>query len=207
MGVPGTDCLFSDVTRYDFGNDWQRVFGRMPQLLEYPCHAGDYEADRAAALQEGQVWEREGRERVEEDDQPPEALYIGDLYNYYHIVAKLRLMYVLDETTLAGDNKAAEARQLLAIWHDPDGRIVRSCRMSADDVYKHTAVLNSGSIDDFPTWMDAEVGDDYNWDGILGPPLKAEDEDGDSEEGSDEDEDGDGEEGSDEDEDEGRASG
>jgi len=90
-------------------------------------------------------------------------------------------MYVLDEATLAG-NKAAAERQLLAVWHDPDGRVVRSCRMSPVEVDENTAVLNSGSIDDFPTWMDAEIGDDYNWDGVRGPPP-IEDEDEEEEEG------------------------
>jgi len=68
-------------------------------------------------------------------------------------------MYVLDETTLGG-SKAAQERRLLAVWHDPDGRVVRWCRMSPREVDEDTAVLNSGSVDDFPTWMDVEIGDD-----------------------------------------------
>lgn len=169
MGLPGHDCLFSDV-RYAYGDAWQRIFGRMPQLLEY-ASPDVYEAARADALQTCQGRERRDKERVEEEggEWPRDAMYIGDVYNYYHIASKIRLMYVLDEVTLSGE-KRPEDRRILAVWHDPDGRIVRSCRVSADEVDSETAVLNSGSISDMPTWMDAEIGDDYNWDGILGPP-------------------------------------
>ena len=186
LGEEGRDCLFSDV-RYAYGNAWQRIFGRMPQLLE--CLRTDYEADRAAALQVGQDMEREDKEMIESEggEWPRDAAYIGDMYNQYHIAATCRLMYVLDEATLAGD-KRVEERKLLAVWHDPDGRIVRSCRMSPDEVYTQTATLETVVRDDKSTWMDAEIGDDYNWGGILGPPpIEGEDED-EGEEGSDEDE-------------------
>ena len=31
------------------------------------------------------------------------------------------------------------------------------------------ALINTASIDDHPVWMEAEIGEDYDWDGPLGP--------------------------------------
>ncbi|KAK3934137.1 hypothetical protein QBC46DRAFT_454406 [Diplogelasinospora grovesii] len=180
MGAPGFDYLFSDAARYDYGDAWQRVFGRMPQLLEY-AGPGDYEAKRATTLAEGQEWERGDKERVEEDggEWPEDAMYLGVLYNYYHLASKVGIIYVLDKETLGEDEEGEDVshddRQLLAAWYDPDGKTVRWQRMSGDEVCEHMAVINSASIDDHPIWTEAEIGEDYDWDGPLGPPSIAED--------------------------------
>ena len=175
MGPRGFNYLFSDASRYDYGDDWQRVFGRMPQLLEY-YGPGDYEARRATALAEGQEWERGDKEGVEEEggEWPEDGMYLGDLYNYYHLASKVHIIYVLDEETLAQEEDDepvdVDDRQLLAIWYDPNGKSVRWRRMSWDEVCDHAAVINTASIDDHPIWTQAEIGEDYDWDGPLGPP-------------------------------------
>jgi len=78
--MDGADCLFSDPTRYAYGDAWQHVFDRMPQLLEYPS-LGDYEANRAGALLKGQANERQDKERVEAEGGrwPEDALFIGEI--------------------------------------------------------------------------------------------------------------------------------
>ncbi len=175
MGAPSFDFLFSDASRYNYGDTWQRVFDRMPQLLE-PTMPGDYQAQRATALAEAQEWESEDKATIEEEggEWPEDAMYLGDLYNYYHLAAKVGILYILDEETLGngkhGEDIGCGDRQLLAAWYDPDGKVVRWRRMTGDEVCVHTAVINSASIDDHPIWTRAEIGDDYDWDGPLGPP-------------------------------------
>ena len=174
MGAPSFDFLFSDASRYNYGGTWQQVFDRMPQLLE---HTGpsDYHAQRATALTEAQNWESEDKATVEEEggEWPEDGMYLGDLYNYYHLASKVGILYILDEETFGNGKHGHDMnygdRQLLAAWYDPDGKVVRWRRMGAGEVCTIAAVIDSASIDDHPIWTRAEVGEDYDWDGPLGP--------------------------------------
>jgi hypothetical protein len=147
----------------------------MPQFLE-DGKSSDYEARVAAALAEGQERERLDKEQVQEEGGkwPEDAMYIGDTYNYYHLAAKMSILYILDKKTLGGD-KAAEERLLDGIWYDAEGRTVRSRRMTPQEVHDHNAVINSASIDDHSIWTEALISDDY-WDGDLAPDYLSEDE-------------------------------
>jgi hypothetical protein len=113
-------------------------------------------------------------------------MYAGDLYNYYHLASKVGIIYVLDKETLGedqeGEDVSSDDRQLLAAWYDPDGKTVRYRRMTGEEVGQHSGVINSASIDDHPIWTLAEIGEDYDWDGPLGPPPIEEDRENESDE-------------------------
>ena len=179
------ECVFSDAARYGYGEDWQRLFGRMPQLLE--CDDG-YEEERAAKFAEAQ--EKEGEDGCEYDGSLGE-LSLGDLFNRYHLASQVGVLYVLDEETLGEDEDGSEVshddREILVVWYDAYGKTVRWRRGRADNISNEMALINTASIDDHPVWTEAEIGEDYDWDGPLGPRSTEEGEESDSDGESDND--------------------
>lgn len=144
----------------------------MPQLLEIARRSYDYEAARTEALQTCQEFEREDRAAVEEEGGkwPEDATYLGDLYSMYHLAAKVRIIYVLDEKTLGFQEEGSQERKLLAAWYDGTGKTVRWNRLSPREVYDTWGLIELGGFDDHPVWTKAEIGEEYDWDGPLGPP-------------------------------------
>ncbi len=184
-GEPYHQRFLSDAARYSYGEDWQRLFSLMPQLLE-PNPRYDYEEERAAAFAEAQ--EAEGYD--------PEALgelLLSDRFNHYHLASKVGILYVMDEETLCEDEDGSavshEDREILTVWYDAYGKTVRWRRDRADYVGDHMALLQTASIEDHAVWMEAEVGEDYEWDGPFGPRSTEEggesDSDGESEHAGD----------------------
>lgn len=166
----GPESVFSDAARYNYGEDWWRVFGRMPQVLE--CHAG-YEAERAAEFARAQ------EESDEEDEElggwSRDDFSLAELFNDYHLASKAGVIYVLDEETLGEDDEEDGSavsygqRELLVVWYDAQGKMVRWRRRGAVDISQEMALINTASIDDHSVWTEAEIGEDYDWDGPLGP--------------------------------------
>ena len=165
----GPECVFSDATRYDYGEEWQRVFGRMPQLLE--CGAG-YEEERAAEYAKAQ--EDSDPEDEELGGWSKDDLSLGELFNRYHLASRVGVIYVLDEQVLGEDEDGSEVpdddREMLVVWYDAHGKTVRWCQKSAVDLSQEMALINTASIDDHPVWTEANLGEDYDWDVPLGPP-------------------------------------
>jgi len=58
--------LFDDVARYNFGSDWQKIFSRIPQLVDTFCDPESFAKGKSNALQEVhdiEEAERHGRSR------------------------------------------------------------------------------------------------------------------------------------------------
>jgi hypothetical protein len=180
---PEAAYSFSNAARYDYGDDWQRVFGRMPQLLGTP--SSDYEEKRSLALAQGQKWERRDKKQILRDggDWPEDAWSLGDMYNRYHLESQVGVIFVLDKETLGPMDGAGEeagqapSRRLLAAWYDAYGKTVRWRRMTAREAAWETSVM-VGEKDDMSVWTQAEIGEDYDWDGPDGPPAIEDDEEG-----------------------------
>lgn len=182
-GAPYHQRFLSDAARYSYGEDWQRLFSLMPQLLEpNPC----YEEERAAAFAEAQ--EAEGY-----DPEALDELLLSERFNHYHLAPQVGVLYVMDEETLGEDEDGLavshEDRKILTVWYDADGKTVRWRRDRVDYVADHMALLQTASIDDHTVWTEAEVGEDYDWDGPFGPRSTEEggesDSDGESEHAGD----------------------
>jgi hypothetical protein len=97
------------------------------------------------------------------------------LFNRYHLASRVGVIYVLDEETLGEDEDGSEAvsyddTKVLVVWYDAHGKTVRWRRRSAVELAQEMALINTASIDDHPVWTEAEIGEDYDWDGPLGPP-------------------------------------
>ncbi|AEO67624.1 9d292cb1-dc2c-478e-9732-1b4dbd51ef8b [Thermothielavioides terrestris] len=181
FGGVGPECVFSDAARYNYGEDWRRVFGLMPQLLE--CH-DDYEAECAAEFARAQ-------ESDEEDEElggwSRDDFTLAELFNHYHLASKVGVIYILDEETLGDDREddddekdgsagSYSQRELLVVWYDAQGKTVRWRRRDAVSISQEMAVINTAAIDDHPVRTEAEIGEDYDWDGPLGLSSMEEDE-------------------------------
>ncbi|KAH8889138.1 hypothetical protein GQ53DRAFT_723921 [Thozetella sp. PMI_491] len=169
----GGNVVFSDAALYDYGESWEHIFRRIPQLLEIARLGQNYEAEVAESLQICQEFEREDRAVVEENggEWPEDASDLGQLYSQYHQAAQVGIIYVLDEETLGGPEEVVSERKVLAAWYDGYGRTVRWNRMTPHEVLDTWGIIASGGFDDNPVWTDAEIGDEYDRDGPLGPPY------------------------------------
>jgi hypothetical protein len=175
-------CVLSDAARYGYGDDWQRVFGRMPQLLE--CGAS-YEEERAAEFARAQGEESDLEEEEALGGWSRDELSLGELFNRYHLASKVGVIYVLDEETLGDDGNGLEGvscddREVLVVWYDAHGKTVRWRRRSAVELAQEMALINTASIDDHPVWTEANIGEDYDWGRPLGPSLTEEGSESDS---------------------------
>lgn len=161
------DVVFSDASRYNFGDSWQRVFSRMPQLLEILHQSYDYEATFNETLQMCRRFERKDKEAVEEEgyEWPEDATYLGDLYSEFHLAAKVHIIYELDEKTLGLREEHSQERKILAAWFDANGKTVRWNRLSPHEVNDVSGLIDMGEFDDHPIWTKAEIGEEYDWDG------------------------------------------
>ncbi|KAK4235642.1 hypothetical protein C8A03DRAFT_46246 [Achaetomium macrosporum] len=164
------DFLFSDPARYDYGDSWQRIFCRMPQLLE-PSDPENYEADCAAELAQarGEDCLDDGGAKEQDGESTEASLGLRDRYHYYHLACKAGVICVVDvETPLTQrmwEELRPSERPLLVAWYNADGKTVRSCWMSVGEVCQHAHQLTSSSaLDDHAVWNEAKVGGDYDWD-------------------------------------------
>ncbi|KAK0717316.1 hypothetical protein B0T26DRAFT_675641 [Lasiosphaeria miniovina] len=74
--------LYSDPVLYNFVPDWDRIFRRIPQLLDVP-HGDTYEAGRQEELRKGRSWQRSEKRDIEAGggEWPEDATYLGVLSN------------------------------------------------------------------------------------------------------------------------------
>ncbi|KZF20521.1 hypothetical protein L228DRAFT_249277 [Xylona heveae TC161] len=148
----GHECLFDDMTLYDYGSHWDRIFTRFPELVADPFADLDRKEKktrdaRAEALRE---WKEE-----EVDELDYEA------FLHYHVTAHF---FVEDRETLFGNGR------MLIVWLDDQGRVVRETRIdTTEQLYEVFGLCSDGSIYECSgTWLDGEVGPAYQHDGELG---------------------------------------
>ncbi|OAA41491.1 hypothetical protein BBO_05477 [Beauveria brongniartii RCEF 3172] len=175
--------IISDAQRYDYGEAWQRIFTRIPQLLDNKRRVNSYDGELAAELTKAQKWEREDRKDVEEEggDYEEDGMYWGDLYGQWHLAAQVAVMYVLDEETLGTSEQGSSSDgKILVAWYDAYGKTVRWRRMAVAEVLEVHGLLSVGSYDDHPVWTKAEIGSAYDRESESLPPTPEGEGDSDS---------------------------
>ncbi|KUI70186.1 hypothetical protein VM1G_06139 [Cytospora mali] len=169
--------VFRDARRYNYGggDGWRRIFTRLPQMLDPSSVSPDrYEDEKKEALEECYEAEQQDTAEVGEQGGDPEedGTYWMELYSGYHYAAKVGLIFVADEEMVRAAAVDLASAKVLAVWFDEMGRVVRHTRMSADETW-NVEVLETvmcGVLPERGEWMRAEPGEDYDWDGPLGPP-------------------------------------
>lgn len=162
--------VLNDASLYDFGPNWERIFLRMPQLLETSESADEFEESVQEALEGGIEAEAGDPELAEQDGYDPDedGLPWPVFYSPYHMALVMKRIHILDTKTLTSEGR--NAGKVLVIWYDERGRTVRSSREalnSASDI----AVLDNCILEEYECWMNAKIGKDYQWGAPLGPPY------------------------------------
>lgn len=173
--------IFQDPNRYNYGsgNGWRRIFTRLPQILDpYRCSPDDYEVRKQKAREGCIDAERQDIQEVEDQGGNPEedGTYWAELYSDYHYQAKVGMVLVVDEETLHAATEDAKSAKVLAIWFDEMGCVIRHTRMTAQETWnvEGLEMTMGGALREHGEWKYAELGEDYDWDGPLGPPFEAE---------------------------------
>lgn len=180
--------VFQDPARYNYGggDGWRRIFTRLPQILDpYRIAPEKYETKKKEALDQCIEAERQDIADVEDQDGDPEedGTYWMELYSAYHYKSKVGMILVADEETLRVENPASA--KVLAVWFDEMGRVVRYTRLTAQETWnvEGLEMTMGGALAEHAEWTLAEAGEDYDWNGPLGPPFNSDDDE--EEEGED----------------------
>jgi hypothetical protein len=104
--------LLNDASRYDFGDNWERVFMRMPQLLE------KWRVDAQVYRQRVQQALMDVRRRDEEEWRSGgiPTTPTSKLYEDYHWAMQVGSLFVVDERTLS--STVPDAGTGLVVWFD-----------------------------------------------------------------------------------------
>ncbi|KAK7739878.1 hypothetical protein SLS53_005471 [Cytospora paraplurivora] len=169
--------VLQDAKRYNHGSDdgWQRIFARMPQMLDPSCvSADDYERAKQTALRECYLKELEDTREVEEMGGTPEedGTYWMEVYWKYHEKAAVGVIFIADEEMIRAAAEDPRSEKFLAVWFDEMGRVVRYKRLAEGEasVLEMRMSVMGGDLE-CSSWMGANPGEEYEWEGPLGPPA------------------------------------
>lgn len=168
--IGGRVTVYNDLSLYNFGSNWEKVFLRAPQLLDNTCLFEEYQEYIEEALEEGIEFESTDPQRAKEDDYDPvedENPWIC-FYSEYLFRLTAGRIHIVDEKTLA--SKGPDAGTVLVMWYDECGRAIRYYReksMHAAEI----ANLAPCYLKDYACWDNAEIGEYYEWGAPLGPPY------------------------------------
>jgi hypothetical protein len=88
---------------------------------------------------------------------------------FYHWVLALGILCIADEKTLSSEGP--DAGKVIVVWYDECGRVVRWVRKTGRQVFDTMGSIKDGSVQASSPWIDAKVGEDYQWDAPWGPPY------------------------------------
>ncbi|RFU24761.1 hypothetical protein B7463_g11577, partial [Scytalidium lignicola] len=159
--------LFDDATHYNYGSEWQKIFSRIPRLVDSRVSPED--------LKKRNV--RRTMERAEAQDQKEAENYHLDLetssqssrfsdeidYSSYHWDSVIGMIWI-------ADFEALQSGKALMAWYDDCGRIVRSIRIDPKEIQTFSGMLIQGIAYELGQWQLADVGDDYEVGGVCCPP-------------------------------------
>lgn len=174
LHIGGSDIvtfILDDAARYKYDPEWQKIFLRIPQLVDRPPYKSispaDFEAGKNTAIQgyeeqmEAENFHRDPETSSQsEDEDEYDNLYLSA----YHAASVIGTIWIADsEALLSG--------KVLLVWFDDHGRTVRSLRMHPSHIQNLEAEMDNGGGAMFePLWEIAVVGDEYERGGVCGPP-------------------------------------
>jgi hypothetical protein len=179
--VDDEDRLLNDEELYNFGDDWRRILDVMPELVGYNFeywqsnqpHLKEAEDGlvKAKAYLAGDDMQGESFEWIDElqNDWPVTAteankIILGLLRSSVHQTCVVNYLIVEDKTAL-------ETEQLLLVFLDGKGRVVRQTRLGPSEAEDMGGSWLSLSWYEVPEWTDGEIGEDYQEGGVCGNLL------------------------------------
>jgi hypothetical protein len=173
----GENTIVDDPRLYDFGDDWQRIFLRAPQLLSVQQSFEEYNEALEEALHPESESESESDTSDADACADPNAdgeseSESGPDYTPYHWAMVTGRIHIIDRVTLASASECQgpDSGKLLIVWYDACGRVLRSYRETVNNAADITAVDNA-ILDDNPCWLNGEIGENYCWGAAFGPPY------------------------------------
>lgn len=162
--------LLNDADLYDFGNEWQRVFNVLPELLDPTMDMLD--ADCVNQTKEDVMNENfpSNIERLIATIRrnSPQERAEEEIFNVVHTpVQKAHVVNYL----IIEDKQALESGKVLVVFVDDVGQVVRKNRVDVEEVEDLGGMWFQSAYDDVGIWMKGEVGADYVVSGARGPPY------------------------------------
>ncbi|KAF2147745.1 hypothetical protein K461DRAFT_325178 [Myriangium duriaei CBS 260.36] len=171
--------ILDDPDLYCFGDDWARVFEVIPEKLLYLTADGQEgleesrkDAERLKNLQ--QEFMAVGNENLTGDgfvqpdapalDESSERQDFRDKILDLHDHAAFNYLFVVDKTAL-------ETEEVLVVFFDVCGRVVRQARTKAENCEGLAGGWAEGVMRELPEFEEADIGSDYLPGGICGPPY------------------------------------
>jgi hypothetical protein len=178
--------ILDDATLYDYGpGGWQRIFNRIPELIHDPYDPESYDRRKAEALEEALESEAAEDEELEEGGytKSEDGMHWSDHYEYLQYLSARGAIWIADEEALCV--QPPKKRKLLIAWFDECGRVVRWNRMRSRHIFDIIGLFFERCDNEDSVWKNAEVGEDYDWDGVCGPPYESESKSESGEDGTD----------------------
>jgi hypothetical protein len=175
--LPHHTQVFDDSTLYDDGpGGWQRIFTRIPELLENGYDPESYDQLKADAIQGALEAEEEEDAELEEQGytKSEDGMDWTERYEYVQYASVVGVIWVADDEALR-HQQLPESGKLLIAWFDDCGRVVRWNRMRSAEIDTIMGLIMGDCERDHEAWITAEVGEDYGWEGVCGPPYEARD--------------------------------
>ncbi|KAJ5225301.1 hypothetical protein N7468_006526 [Penicillium chermesinum] len=164
--------ICSDSVLFNYGSSWERIFTRLPQLVEIrmkPEEADEHERESQDLLREALEEEASDPDRAIENGYDPDedATPWQFFYSSYHMHQVVGRLQIVDATTFASEGP--DAGNVLLAFYDDCGRVVRYCREEFDHAVELQG-LSHFELDDTTHWPTASIGPAYDLGGPMGPP-------------------------------------
>lgn len=123
------------------------------------------------AIAESLEAEAEDQRQLLEDgyDSEEDAMPWPVLYEPYLFAVTVGHLFIVDGKALSADGP--DAGKLLVAWFDECGRVVSSTRQTGPEAWNTTGLIFGGYLREHSTWMNTDVGEEYEWDAPLRPPF------------------------------------
>jgi hypothetical protein len=159
--------LFDDATCYNYDSEWQKVFSRIPRLVDSRVSPEDLEkrkATRATERAEAQDQKEAENYHLDPETSSQSSQSSDEIdYSSYHWDSVVGVIWI-------ADSEALRSGKALMAWYDDCGRVVRSIRIDPKEIQTFSGMLIEGIAYELDQWQFADVGDDYEVGGVCCPP-------------------------------------